>query len=177
MNIAISTTMLASFDQAVQRTRKALAENGFGVLAEIDMKATVKAKLGADMENYLILGACNPALAHRAVSVDRQIGLLLPCNVVVRADPTDQNTVIVEAMNSRLLVEVTGEVHLKPVADEVAAKLQAAIDSLASHHVASSASPAARGGTQCFPPIVCSYLIPRVFRHSDSSLGAIGVAS
>ena len=115
------------------------------------MKATLKAKLGVDMENYLILGACNPPLAHRAVTVDRQIGLLLPCNVVVRADPTDQNTVIVEAMNPRLLVEVTGEVGLEPVADEVAAKLQAAIDSLASHHVVNAASPAAHGGDGMFP--------------------------
>ena len=151
MTIALSTTVHTSFDQAVQRTREALAQNGFGVLTEIDMKATLKAKLGADMENYLILGACNPPLAHRAITVDRQIGLLLPCNVVVRADPTDQNTVIVEAMNPRLLVEVTGEAGLEPVADEVAAKLQAAIDSLASHHVANSASPAARGGDGMFP--------------------------
>ena len=150
MTIALSTTVHTSFDQAVQRTREALAQNGFGVLTEIDMKATLKAKLGTDMENYMILGACNPPLAHRAVTVDRQIGLLLPCNVVVRADPTDQNTVI-EAMNPRLLVEVTGEAGLEPVADEVAAKLQAAIDSLASHHVANSASPAARGGDGMFP--------------------------
>ena len=150
MTIALSTTVHTSFDQAVQRTREALAQNGFGVLTEIDMKATLKDKLGTDMENYMILGACNPPLAHRAVTVDRQIGLLLPCNVVVRADPTDQNTVI-EAMNPRLLVEVTGEAGLEPVADEVAAKLQAAIDSLASHHVANSASPAARGGDGMFP--------------------------
>ena len=151
MTIAISTTVHTSFDQAVQRTREALAQNGFGVLTEIDMKATLKAKLGADMENYLILGACNAPLAHRAVTVDRQIGLLLPCNVVVRADPTDQNTVIVEAMNPRLLVEVTGEAGLEPVADEVAAKLQAAIDSLASHDVPNSASPAPRGGEGMLP--------------------------
>ena len=150
MNIAISTTVHTSFDQAVQRTREALAQNGFRVLTEIDMKAALNAKLGADMENYLILGACNPPLAHRAVTVDRQIGLLLPCNVVVRADPTDQNTVIVEAMNPRLLVEVTGEAGLEPVADEVAAKLQAAIDSLASHDVANSASPGAPRGDGMF---------------------------
>ena len=139
MSIAISTTMHTSFDDAVQRTREALAQNGFGVLTEIDMKATLKAKLGEDMENYLILGACNPPLAHSAVTVDRQIGLLLPCNVVVRADPMDQNTVIVEAMNPRLLVEVTGEARLEPVANEVAAKLQAAINSLAT----SQTTPAA----------------------------------
>ncbi|HYO04247.1 MAG TPA: DUF302 domain-containing protein [Mycobacterium sp.] len=130
MTIALSTALHTSFDDAVARTRDALAELGFGVLTEIDMKATLKAKLGEDMENYLILGACNPSLAHRAVTVDRQIGLLLPCNVVVRADQSDDTSVIVEAMNPQLLVEVTGEPALRDVADEVTVKLQAAIDSL-----------------------------------------------
>jgi uncharacterized protein (DUF302 family) len=130
MDIAISTPLHASFDDAVARTREALAEQGFGVLTEIDMKATLKAKLGEDMEDYLILGACNPPLAHRAVEANRQIGLLLPCNVVVRADPDDAGMVLVEAMNPGLLVEVTGEAELRPVAEEVTGRLQAAIDSL-----------------------------------------------
>lgn len=130
MGIALSTALRTSFDDAVRRTREALAEQGFGVLTEIDVKATMKAKLGEDMENYLILGACNPPLAHRAVNIDRQIGLLLPCNVVVRADPTADGTVLVEAMDPQMLVDVTGEAELRPVADEVAARLQAAIDSL-----------------------------------------------
>src|SRR5271168_3591301 len=102
-------------------TREALAQQGFGILTEIDMKATLKAKLGEGMEDYLILGACNPPLAHRAVSVDRQIGLLLPCNVVVRADPKDNKTVIVDAMNLRLVVDVSGAPALEGVADEVSA--------------------------------------------------------
>jgi len=123
MGIALSTTMHTSFDDAVERTRQALAEQGFGVLTEIDMKATLKAKLGEDMEDYLILGACNPPLAHRAVNVDRQIGLLLPCNVVVRTDPKDEDTVFVEAMDPQVLVDVTGEGELRPIADEVATKL------------------------------------------------------
>lgn len=130
MGIAMSTTLHTSFDDAVGRTRKALADQGFGVLTEIDVKATLKAKLGEDMEDYLILGACNPPLAHRAINVDRQIGLLLPCNVVVRADRDDADTVLVEAMDPQVLVDVTGEPQLSPVADEVAAKMQAAIDSL-----------------------------------------------
>lgn len=130
MTIALSTKLHSSFDDAVQRTREALAQQGFGVLTEIDMKATLKAKLGEDMENYMILGACNPPLAHRAVNVDRQIGLLLPCNVVVRTDPGDEGIQIVDAMNPQLLVDVTGEPELRPVADQVTIKLQAAIDSL-----------------------------------------------
>ena len=130
MSIAISTSLQVPFDDAVTRTREALAGQGFGVLTEIDMKATLKAKLDQDMENYLILGACNPPLAHRAVEIDRQIGLLLPCNVVVRTDPDDDTRVLVEAMNPQLLVQVTGDPALQEVADEVTAKLRAAIQAL-----------------------------------------------
>lgn len=130
MSIAISTSLKSTFADAVARTRDALAGQGFGVLTEIDMKATLKAKLDQDMENYLILGACNPPLAHRAVDIDRQIGLLLPCNVVVRTDPSDDTRVLVQAMNPQLLVQVTEEPALQDVADEVTAKLRAAIDSL-----------------------------------------------
>lgn len=131
MGIALSTALRTSFDEAVRRTREALAEQGFGVLTEIDVQATLKAKLGENMEDYLILGACNPPLAHRAITIDRQIGLLLPCNVVVRTNPEDEGTVLVEAMDPEVLVDVTGEAELRPVADEVAAKLKAAIEALA----------------------------------------------
>ena len=130
MSIAISTSLQSTFAEAVTRTRDALAAQGFGILTEIDMKATLKAKLGHDMENYLILGACNPPLAHRAVDIDRQIGLLLPCNVVVRSDPADDSRVLVEAMNPQLLVQVTGESALQEVADAVTSKLRAAIEVL-----------------------------------------------
>jgi len=100
------------------------------VLTEINITATLKAKLGVDIEDYLILGACNPELAYRAISVDREIGLLLPCNVVVRADPEDPGMVIIEAMDPSILVEVSGEPALMAIADEVTAKLGAAIVSL-----------------------------------------------
>ncbi|EKT77246.1 DUF302 domain-containing protein (plasmid) [Rhodococcus opacus] len=133
MTLALSTTLHTSFADAVDRTRKALADQGFGVLTEIDMKATLKAKLGEDMEDYLILGACNPPLAHRAVTVDRQIGLLLPCNVVVRADPADPGAVLIDAMNPQVMVQVqvADQPGLGAVADDATVALRAAIDSLA----------------------------------------------
>ncbi len=130
MQLALTTTLNTTFRDAVERTRTALSEQGFGILTEIDMKATLKAKLDEDMEDYLILGACNPPLAHRAVGVMRQIGLLLPCNVVVRADPAAENHIIVDAMNPALMAEVTGEPVLQAVADEATTRLQAALDSL-----------------------------------------------
>jgi uncharacterized protein (DUF302 family) len=139
MNIGLSTRVHMSFADAVACTREALAQQGFGVLTKINVKATLKAKLGKDMEDYLILGACNPSLAHRAINVDRQIGLLLPCNVVVRADEHDEKSVVIEAMNPQMLVDVTGEPRLEQVAHEVTDKLQAAIDSL---NTAPSPTPA-----------------------------------
>ncbi|MEW1734503.1 DUF302 domain-containing protein [Nocardia beijingensis] len=130
MNLGLSTTLHTSFGDAVDRTRAALSEQGFGVLTEIDVRATLKAKLDANMEDYLILGACNPPLAHEAVEIDRQIGLLLPCNVVVRRNPDSDSEVIVEAMNPQLMVQVAEEPALQPVASRAAAKLRAALDSL-----------------------------------------------
>jgi uncharacterized protein (DUF302 family) len=130
MDIALSTELRSGFDESVKRTREALAAHGFGVLTEIDVKATLKAKLDEDIEDYLILGACNPPFAHRAIEADRRIGLLLPCNVVVRASAAEPGTVIVEAMNPQLMVEVTAQPALAEVAAEVTRELQAAIDSL-----------------------------------------------
>ena len=132
MASGLSTTLHTSFEDAVKRTTQALADQGFGVLTTIDVKATLKQKLGEDMENYLILGACNPTLAHRALGIHRQIGQLLPCNVVVRTDPADGgDTVFVEAMDPQIMVQVTAEPGaLQDVADQAAAKLQAAIGAL-----------------------------------------------
>ncbi|MFI9415386.1 DUF302 domain-containing protein [Nocardia gamkensis] len=130
MNLGLSTTLHTGFDDAVARTRTALSKQGFGVLTEIDVRATLKAKIDENIEDYLILGACNPSLAHEAVGIDRQIGLLLPCNVVVRRNPDSDAEILVEAMNPQLMVQVTDEPALQSVATRAAAKLQAAIDSL-----------------------------------------------
>lgn len=134
MSIAISTSVDATktdFDKIVTRTREVLKDNGFGVLTEIDVQATLKEKLGESMERYLILGACNPPLAHRAVSAHKQIGLLMPCNVVVREDAENPATVYVEAMNPQLMVQVVDDPALAPVADQAARQLRSAISRLA----------------------------------------------
>ncbi|ORB74382.1 DUF302 domain-containing protein [Mycobacterium scrofulaceum] len=130
MSAGLSTRLATRFDDAVNRTRDALAQNGFSVLTEVDVRAELQARLGVEMEDYLILGACNPALAHRAISLDREIGLLLPCNVLVRADPGEPGTVIVDAMDPGILIEVTGEASLITVAAEVTESLRAAIAAL-----------------------------------------------
>lgn len=114
-------------EKAVQSVRDALSEQGFGVLTEIDVRQTLKAKLGEEMEDYVILGACNPALAHRALEVDRSIGLLLPCNVVVRG--ADGGT-LVEVLDPQVMVSVPDEEELRPVADEARKRLTAALESL-----------------------------------------------
>ncbi|MER5994478.1 MULTISPECIES: DUF302 domain-containing protein [Streptomyces] len=115
------------FDTAVAAVRRALADQGFGVLTEIDVRATLKTKLDHDMEDYLILGACNPPLAHRALEADRSIGLLLPCNVVVRRDG---DHTLVQALDPGTMVTLTGLDALTPVADEATARLDAALSAL-----------------------------------------------
>lgn len=117
-----------SFPAAVERTRQALAEQGFGVLTEIDVAATLRAKIGADVDPQLILGACNPQLAHQALQAEPGIGLLLPCNVVVRRDG---DTTLVAALDPQLLSSLTGRPELKPIADEAARRLQTALDEVA----------------------------------------------
>lgn len=113
-----------TFDETVEAVRRALADQGFGILTEIDVQATLKAKLGHDMEPYLILGACNPPLARQALDADRSIGLLLPCNVVVR---TDGDQVIVQAIDPATMVTLTGVDAMASVADDAARRLDAAL--------------------------------------------------
>ncbi|CDP82934.1 MULTISPECIES: DUF302 domain-containing protein [Mycolicibacterium] len=134
MDIALVATTRGPFDEAVARTREALAEQGFGVLTEIDIKATLNAKLGGgagdEVGDYLILGACNPQFAQQALTAFPQIGVLLPCNVVLRSGRGNDAVVVVEAMNPNLMAEVTDEPVLTDIATEVGRRLQAALDRL-----------------------------------------------
>ena len=127
MGYGITVRTALPFAEAAARVREALKEQGFGVLTEIDVQATLHEKLGQEMDEYLILGACNPPLASRALATDISIGLLLPCNVIVRAQ---SGQTVVEALDPLTMVAVTGEPSLKPVADEVASKLRAALAAL-----------------------------------------------
>ena len=129
MSYGSSVTLDLPFAEAVGRVRAALAEQGFGVLTEIDVTATLRDKLGEQIEDYVILGACNPPSAHAALGIDRSIGLLLPCNVVVRA--TADGT-LVEALDPQVMVTFTERPELKPVADEVARRLASALTALTS---------------------------------------------
>ena len=127
MDYGISTRTALPFAETVASVREALKAQGFGVLTEIDVQATLRDRLGENMEPYLILGACNPPLAHRALAADRSIGLLLPCNVVIRADA---GQTVIEALDPQTMIAVAGNPALQPVADEAASRLRAALDSL-----------------------------------------------
>lgn len=116
-----------SYAAAVTKTREALAEQGFGVLTEIDVQATLKDKLGQDMEAYLILGACNPQLAHQALEIDREIGALLPCNVVVREQGAGSAVLI---LDPHIIASLPGRDELQPVADEASRRMDVVIESL-----------------------------------------------
>jgi len=116
------------FDDAVAAVRVALSGQGFGVLTEIDVQATMKAKLDVDLEPYVILGACNPPLAYQALRAQASVGLLLPCNVIVRR--ADQGT-IVEAIDPMIMVSISGIPALQPVVHEVACRLNAVLAALA----------------------------------------------
>ena len=117
------------YDEAIERTRAALKEQGFGVLTEIDVKATMKAKLEVEFRPYVIFGACNPPLAHRALSADLGIGLLLPCNVLVYDNLDGTSTV--EAMDPQAALSLVGDnPTIAEVASEARTRLRRALDAL-----------------------------------------------
>lgn len=127
MTYAMTVTLELPITEAVEKVRAGLQEQGFGVLTEIDVTATLQAKLGAQMEEYLILGACNPPLAHQALEIDRSLGLLLPCNVVLRgtADGT-----LVEIADPQMMVSISDNPALEPVAKQARERLSLVVAAL-----------------------------------------------
>jgi len=115
-------TVALPFDAALIKVTQELSKEGFGVLTEIDVAATMKKKLGKEMPPYRILGACNPPFAAQALAAEPSIGLLMPCNVVVREDA--RGTVQVEFLDPKPLFELTGRPEVEPLATEVRARLQ-----------------------------------------------------
>lgn len=117
-----------AFDQAVESVTAALKNEGFGVLTQIDVKNVLKQKLGVDFRRYVILGACNPNLSHRALSAEPEIGLLLPCNVVVQDAPG--GGVLISIADPKAMFSVTGNAALAPVVEEADARLRRVIASI-----------------------------------------------
>lgn len=124
-----SVTLHEGFESAVKKTREALADHGFGIISEIDMAAAIKEKLGVEHDPYLILGACNPGFAKTAVSRVPWIGVLLPCNVVVRSAANDET--MVEFMDPAVVLDLVGENGVRDVAHEVRTRLEMTRDAIA----------------------------------------------
>ncbi|MEF2548840.1 DUF302 domain-containing protein [Aurantimonas sp. E1-2-R+4] len=117
-----------SFDAVVERTRSALTDQGFGVLTEIDVKATMKKKLDIDMDDYLILGACNPRMAHQAIGLEPRVGAMLPCNVIVRK--TGPNAVEVSAVDPVASMASIENAELTSVAGQVRGMLETVVQKI-----------------------------------------------
>jgi uncharacterized protein (DUF302 family) len=128
MSYYLSRTVPLEFDTAVSKVKEALAHEGFGVLTEIDVQATLKAKIGADLRGYRILGACNPALAYQGLQLEDKLGVLLPCNVIVRqAAPGRVEVAAIDPVTS---MERTGNAQLASMAAEVRDRLRRAVDAV-----------------------------------------------
>jgi uncharacterized protein (DUF302 family) len=121
------TTLQVPYEAAIPRVKEALKAEGFGVLTEIDVCRTLREKLGAEMEPYIILGACNPQLAQRALEQEPDIGLLLPCNVVVRAQGEGSR---VDVADPQEMLGMVGNAQLQPIAQEAKQRLQRVVASL-----------------------------------------------
>lgn len=132
MSYTHTVTVDLPYTAAVERTKAALSEHGFGILSEIDIRSTFENKLGADAElgDYVILGACNPALAQRGLAAEPDLGALLPCNVVVRRG-TSADTTAVQAIDPQTMVQLSGSDAVREVADDADTRLRAALVQLA----------------------------------------------
>ncbi len=125
---AFTAVLNIPYEDAVSKVTEALKEEGFGVLTEINVKETLKKKLGIDFRKYVILGACNPPYAHRTLQVDLDVGLLLPCNVIVYE--TDDKKACVSAINPVSALEVIKNEELRKIAEEVSEKLKKVVDKI-----------------------------------------------
>ncbi|WP_428774798.1 DUF302 domain-containing protein [Vibrio sp.] len=123
-----STKFDGTYDEAISRVTEELAKEGFGILTEIDVKATLKKKLDVDKRPYVILGACNPQLANQAITAEPDIGLLLPCNVVVREE--EDSSITVAFMDPQAVLELVKQPGIEQLATEVKAKLERVRDAL-----------------------------------------------
>jgi len=128
MSYYLARTLPIAFDEAIDRVSAALKREGFGVLTDIDVKATLKTKLGVDTPRYRILGACNPGFAHQALQLENKLGVLLPCNVIVREESPQQTEIA--TIDPVASMERTGNPELAAVAGEVRTRLQRAIEEL-----------------------------------------------
>ena len=127
--LGIHVQLKQPYETAIERTRSALKAEGFGVLTEIDVRETMKQKLGVDFRRYVILGACNPPLAHRALSAEPDIGLLLPCNVVVREEA--DGDLVVSFMDPVAVLQMTSNPEVAAVAQDVRSRLERVRSALA----------------------------------------------
>lgn len=135
-NLGIRTTVDLPFDEALARTRAALPAEGFGVITEIDVRKTMKEKLNVDGKPYVILGACNPQLAHRALTAVPEVGLLLPCNVIVYEESKGRS--VVEAIDPFTMIDLMGEqAEVRSVAIDARLRLERVIDSVAAANIRS----------------------------------------
>jgi uncharacterized protein (DUF302 family) len=128
-DFGMSVCVDAPLDQALERTRAALADQGFGILTEIDVAATLKAKLDVDVPPQIILGACNAPLARQGLQIEPDLGLLLPCNVVVRTD--DNGQTLISALNPEIMVSVPDRPELEPIAADAKTRLHNALRTVA----------------------------------------------
>jgi uncharacterized protein (DUF302 family) len=126
----IGVTVPLAFERAVARIREELQKEGFGVLSEIDVQTTLRKKLDVDFRPYVILGACNPPIAHQAFTAERDIGLLLPCNVIVYAGD-EPGTSVVAVLDPVQQLSLTGRTDIRPLAEQVKAKLTRALEAVA----------------------------------------------
>jgi len=126
-NYAVIRDLDEPFDSVVDRVRETLAGEGFGVLSELDVQAAMREKIGEEVGEYLILGACNPQLAHRGLGVEPDLGVLLPCNVVVRANGDQTRVAAMEPLSA---MQLAGNDDLQPIASEARERIERAVSAL-----------------------------------------------